>query len=118
MTIASLRFHHCVPTKKVIAANKLPDARRDLWGYVLIESAARACLLALEVGWKGHEVMYVVSNEHAGVSSEANAEELAKKYYPGTKRKAGVLSASQGFYDCSKAERLLGWKHEGGKQPA
>lgn len=115
MSIASLRFHHCVPEKKE-TANQLKESRKDLWGYVLSESAARACLLALDVPWRGHEVMFVVSNQHSAQGS--NAEEMAKTFYPKTKRKSGPLSPSQGFYDCSKAERLLGWKHEGGKQPA
>ena len=115
MSIASLRFHHCVDKKKQVG-DKVKEARLDLWGYTLTESAARACLLALDVPWRGHEVMYIVSNQH---SAEGNhAEEMAKQHFPKTKRKSGPLSTNQGFYDCSKAERLLSWKHEGGKQPA
>ncbi|KAG8944516.1 UDP-glucose 4-epimerase 5 [Tulasnella sp. 424] len=115
MSIASLRLHHCVSAKKN-SSNIVKDARKDLWGYVLMESAARACLLALDVPWKGHEVMYIVGNQHS--AQGYNAEEIAKTYFPKTKRKSGPLAPSQGFYDCSKAERLLGWKHEGGRMPA
>ncbi|KAG8897754.1 Glucosyltransferase-like protein [Tulasnella sp. 403] len=113
MSIASLRFHHCVLKKKQLG-DRVRETRKDLWGYTLVESAARACLLALDVPWKGHEVMLIVSNQHA--AEGYNAEELATKYFPKTKRKSRSLSPNQGFYDCSKAERLLGWKHEGGKQ--
>lgn len=115
MSIASLRLHHCVSAKKN-TSSIVKDARKDLWGYTLMESAARACLLALDVPWKGHEVMYVVGNQHS--AQGYNAEEIAKTYFPKTKRKSGPLAPSQGFYDCSKAERLLGWKHEGGRMPA
>ena len=112
--IASLRFHRCVKSKKD-TSDRVRDARKDLWGYTLLDSAARACLLALDVPWKGHKCMYIVSNQHSAVGSRA--EELAKTYFPNAKRKSGPLSPSQGFYDCTKAERLIGWKHEGGKMP-
>ncbi|KAG8924815.1 UDP-glucose 4-epimerase 5 [Tulasnella sp. 419] len=112
MTICSLRFHHVVPSKKQLAC-EVGEARKDLWGYTLASSAARASLLALEVDWKGHEVMYIVSELHD--AEGYHALDLAKTYYPKAKIRCS-LSKDQGFYDCSKAERLLGWKHEGGRQ--
>ncbi|KAG9003265.1 UDP-glucose 4-epimerase 5 [Tulasnella sp. JGI-2019a] len=112
MSIASLRFHHCVPKKKSSGPN-VDKGWKDLWGWTSTESAARACLFALSVPWKGHEVMIIASPEHY---ADGHAEELARKYYPQAKRKSGPLRKDQAFYDCSKAERLLDWKHDGGRQ--
>ena len=36
--------------------------------------------------------------------------ELHAKYWPTTALRR-ELAGNEGFYDCSKAERLLGWKH-------
>lgn len=115
MSIVSLRFHHCTPAKKTLNDPNDPyKPRKDLWGWVSIESSARACLLALDVPWRGHDFVQIVADEH--FAEPYHAEELAKKYFPDAKRKSGPLTKDQSFYDCSKAERLLGWKHVGGKQ--
>jgi UDP-glucose 4-epimerase len=119
MTIASLRFSHVVPERKrgpeLETEDSLRNGGQDLWGYVLAAPAARACLLALEAEWRGHEVFYITSNEHCLLNHRA--EELAAKFYPGVPLKPGFGGASS-FYDCSKAEKILGWKHYGGKDPS
>jgi len=113
MTIASLRFQHVVPVKKDVAA-RVGEEKKDLWGWVSSESAARACLLALQADWKGHEVMFIVAEDHSAYPFHAG--DLAKKYYPGVPIKCGELQKDQALYSCAKAERILGWKHRGGKQ--
>jgi nucleoside-diphosphate-sugar epimerase len=116
MTIASLRFHHVVPTKKDLAeVAELENVKKDFWGWVSSESAARACLLTLQADWKGHEVMLIVADDHAAYP--LHAADLARKCWPSAKIKGGELKKDQSFFSCAKAERLLGWKHVGGKQP-
>ncbi|CAE6492042.1 unnamed protein product [Rhizoctonia solani] len=117
MSISSLRFHHVVPEKKRMSGEEsLKVNSFDLWGWIECPAAGRACLLALEVEWTGAEVIYIVGEEHCVVPGEGTTEELARKYFPEAvlRKKFGP---QEGFFDCSKAERLLGWKHSGGRQP-
>ncbi|CAE6512745.1 unnamed protein product [Rhizoctonia solani] len=117
MSISSLRFHHVVPEKKRMSGEEsLKKNSLDLWGWTESLAAGRACLLALEVEWTGAEVIYIIGEEHCVVPGEGTTEELAKRYFPEAvlRKKFGP---QEGFFDCSKAERLLGWKHVGGRQP-
>jgi hypothetical protein len=86
-------------------------AAKDLWGYTLMPFAARACLQGLtSEGWDGHEVFFVISPLTA---SAHQSEELRKEWWPDVPVRDGyVFTGRTGFFDCSKAERLLGWKHE------
>ncbi|KAG9077830.1 hypothetical protein FS749_010225 [Ceratobasidium sp. UAMH 11750] len=86
----------------------------DLWGWTDSLAAGRAMLLALEVPWTGCEVMYVVGEEHC--ADGLKADELARTYFPEASVRSKMGDA-QGFFDCSRAERLLGWKHTGGREP-
>lgn len=63
---------------------------------------------------KGHETFFVVADKH--VCESYSAMGLAKQFFPETKI-IRQMGPDEGFYDCSKAERLLGWKHEGGDEP-
>ncbi|KAF8707820.1 GDP-mannose 4,6 dehydratase, partial [Rhizoctonia solani] len=117
MSISALRFHHVVPEKKRFSGEEsLKRNSFDLWGWTESVAAARACLLALEVEWTGAEVIYIIGEEQCVLPDEATTEELAKRYFPDAvlRKKFGP---QDGLFDCSKAERLLGWKHVGGKQP-
>ena len=111
MTIASMRFHGVWPAPR--KASEIP-ARfaqlviKHLWGYTLLDAAARACLLALEAGFKGHEAFYIVAPE---TMMETPSLDLAREHFPDVPVR-GDLSGQRGFFDCSKAERLLGWKHD------
>ncbi|KAJ1311536.1 hypothetical protein OPQ81_010020 [Rhizoctonia solani] len=117
MTISSLRFHHVVPEKKRMSGEEsLKKNSFDLWGWTESIAAGRACLLALEAEWTGAEVMYIIGEEHCVVPGEGTAEELAKRYFPRAVLRKN-FGPQEGFFDCSKAERLLGWKHIGGRQP-
>ncbi|CAE6471000.1 unnamed protein product [Rhizoctonia solani] len=117
MSISSLRFHHVVSEKKRLSGEEsLKKNSLDLWGWTESFAAGRACLLALEVEWTGAEVMYIIGEEQCVLPGECTTEELAKRYFPeATLRKD--FGPQEGFFDCSKAERLLGWKHVGGRQP-
>ena len=111
MSIASLRLHMLIDTRaKAIEFTPVLGeiAIRHLWGYTLLGEASRACLLSLTADFTGHEVFYTIA-PHT-VTSEPSRE-LARQHYPHTEIR-GDFSDNSAFFDCSKAERLLGWKHQ------
>jgi UDP-glucose 4-epimerase len=111
MRIASLRFHGLMDSREravTFASYSPPIAARHLWAYTLLSAASRACLLAVTADFTGHEVFYIVAPETT--MSEPSLD-LAHQHYPDTPIR-GDLAGHTGFFDCSKAERLLGWKHD------
>jgi nucleoside-diphosphate-sugar epimerase len=110
--IASFRYHMVVPDRdRALAAYAgAPDgvAGKNLWGYTTFAAAAGACWRALEADLSGHEVFYIVAPQNAG---GAPSRELAQGQYPAVPLRC-ELSGEDGFFDCSKAERMLGWRHE------
>lgn len=113
MSIATLRFHLVTPIRPSIG-HKAGPTRKDIWGWTSSVAAARASLLGLEMKTKGHEMFFVVAPRHC--CDGYTASELAKRYYPQTEIR-GEMEPNQGFYLCTKAERLLGWTHDGGQEP-
>lgn len=110
MTISTLRIHRLVPDRSAAVDGVDQSSEslvRELWGYTTIQSCAEACLLALEAPWRGHERFYVVSPE---TTHREPSQVLCERHYPDTPRRV-ELSGHQGFYDCSKARRMLGWQH-------
>ena len=85
----------------------MPDKSKHLWAYTLRRSAAEACLLALEDRFSGHEAFYIVSPR---TTETIPCLELAARYFSNVPVR-GDLSGTRGFFDTSKAERLLGWRH-------
>jgi len=111
MRIASLRFHGLLESREravQFASFGSPMAARHLWAYTLLSEASRACLLAVTADFSGHEAFYIVAPQTAMADPSLD---LARQHYPGTPIQ-GDLSGHAGFFDCGKAERLLGWKHE------
>ncbi|KZT56256.1 NAD(P)-binding protein [Calocera cornea HHB12733] len=117
MSITSLRLHAVLPRGQGLHIANAERARKDLWGWTDPAEAARACLLGLEVGWKGSEAVFVVMPTHR--AGEEDAQEMRERFWPAVEVRTGSgrLEKEQGFYDCGKAERVLGWKAEGGKMP-
>lgn len=109
--IASMRFHWVVPERELAARAftvESPNISKHLFAYTRFDSAARACLLSLEAAYTGHEVFYIVGPD---TTVEVPSRELAAKYFPNVPIK-GDFSGRQSFFNSSKAERLLGWKHD------
>ncbi len=111
MTLTSLRFHWVVPERATAAGRG--DSRsqwgaKNLWGYVTFDAAARACLLSVTVDFKGHEVFYIVAPDTV---ADRSSLELRQDFFPDVPVR-GDLSGHRSFYNCAKAERLLGWKHD------
>ncbi|KAG1744692.1 NAD(P)-binding protein [Suillus paluster] len=114
MRVASIRIHCFVSTRMARAPDRKDyfRVRGDLWGYVQMDSAADAFLRAVTVEkgrWTGHESFFIAAPR---LAVDEDWLELKEKYFPDVPMKPGwVESGTKGFYDCSKAERLLGWVH-------
>jgi nucleoside-diphosphate-sugar epimerase len=110
MTISSLRFH-ALPDEPPQLHHSLDNAdagvARNLWGWTLISEAARACELAIKAQFFGHEVFFIIAST---TISDYPTLELAQHAYPHAEIRA-ALPGRTGFFDCSKAARLLGWVH-------
>ena len=111
MTISSMRLHWLLDSREramKITTDLTDLSARHLWAYTLLSEASRAISLSLTADFKGHEVFYLTAPHTA---SSQPSMELAQQYYPNTEIR-GDLSDHASFFDCSKAERLLGWKHQ------
>ena len=111
--IASLRFHLVVPERADAA--KLygfveERVAKHLWAYTLADAAARACLLSLEAPFSGHEVFYIVAPDTV---MDVPTLELAARFHAHVPIR-GDLGGHRSFFDSSKAERMLGWRHRRG----
>ena len=118
MNVASLRFHWSVPSRDHIIQLQGDPKRpyitenKDFWGYVQEDSVADACLLALANNgkWHGHERFFIVAPQ---IWCKEDSETLRAQFWsdvPVVKGKG--FEGRKSFFDCSKAERLLGWRHQ------
>lgn len=109
MVIASMRFHFVCDDRSIAAQyyNPHPEKAKHLWAYTRRDAAADACLLSLEAPFSGHEAFYIVAPD---TTSDVPSRELAKEFFPDMPIK-GEWGAHRSFFNSSKAERLLGWRH-------
>ena len=106
-----MRFHWVVPERELAARNFTLDSehpKKHLFAYTRFDAAARACLLSLEGKFRGHEAFYIVAPD---TTADIPSLEVAAKLFPGIPIK-GDLSGRKAFFNSSKAERILGWKHD------
>ncbi|KAF4596508.1 hypothetical protein EYR40_007794 [Pleurotus pulmonarius] len=111
MRIASLRLHWSLPSKLTARSLEASKASKDLWGYVQEDSAAEAFLLAVakeNTAWTGHERFFIVAPETA---HDEESSKLAREYWPEVPQRHPLIGR-ESFFDCGKAERLLGWVHK------
>lgn len=111
MTIASMRFHWVLPQRALAveySAHIGDGAIKHLWAYTLSSAAARACLLSLTADFHGHEVFYIAAPD---TMMDTPSLELKQQHFPDVAVR-GDLSGNRSFFDSTKAERLLGWKHD------
>ena len=110
MKIASLRFHAVMNGLSDFDQNDPnlePAFGKVMWGWTSYDAAARASLLGLTADFEGHQVFYIVAPE---IMRNRPSLDLIKQYFPNVPLRVD-FSGQRGFFDCSKAERLLGWKH-------
>lgn len=109
LTIASLRLHG-VTTDRGTAITDQPGQDmviNHLWGYVRGDAVGQACLAALNAGWTGHEAINIVAAE---TMRDEPSRDLAAHHYPEVPLRT-EMPGNAGFYDTTKAQRLLGWTH-------
>jgi UDP-glucose 4-epimerase len=109
LQIASLRFHWVAESRDIPFNGyaRMPEESvgKHLWGYTLLDNAARASLAAIEPGrFTGHEVFYITEPDTA---SDVPTLELAATYHPGIPVRRD-LSGHKSLFDAGKARRLLG----------
>lgn len=113
-SIASLRLHGLVGDRD--GATKWPGLppgalERQLWGYTRMDAAVRACLSSIGTDLGGHETFYIVAPD---TMVDTPSLELAREHFPGVPIRRPI-EGHAGFYDCSKAGRLLEWEHPVGE---
>ena len=86
--------------------NPLIRGTGALWTYIDARDAARACRLALEAKFSGHQAFNICASE---TFMEAPTYELLKKYFPEVKL-ARLISGRESGYDVAKAKRMLGFQ--------
>jgi nucleoside-diphosphate-sugar epimerase len=113
LAIASMRFSWIVESRAAGIAiregrGSLDKAVKELWGYTVNSSAARACVDAVAgSSWTGSEAFYLVASRTMATRPTAA---LVAEHYPDVAL-THSLAGDEGLYDCSKAERLLRWRH-------
>lgn len=110
MIITSLRFHW-VTAQRSLPANAYKGSHepgKHLWAYTLVEAAASACLLSLTANLTGHEAFFIIAPD---TCADAPTLELHQRHFAHIPVR-GDLSGRRSFFDSSKAERMLGWKHD------
>ena len=109
--VASLRFSGIYTEEHrglLIERGKNPLIRGTgaLWSYIDVRDAARACRLALEANFSGHQAFNICAPD---TIIDRPTAELAEKYLPEIKsvrKSAGRWSG----YDITKAESILGFR--------
>jgi UDP-glucose 4-epimerase len=108
MRIASLRFHWVAERSRAGSVfEPTAEKAKHLWAYTDPAAAARACLLGATADFSGHAVFYIVAPDTA---TDLPSRDLAQRFFPHVPIR-GAFAGNCSFFDSSKAERLLGWKH-------
>jgi len=111
MQIASLRFSGIYTEEHrglLIERSKNPIIRGTgaLWSYIDVRDAARACRLALEANFAGHQTFNVCAPD---TIIDRPTEELIAKYLPEV-RSVRKAEGRWSGYATAKAEKLLGFR--------
>jgi nucleoside-diphosphate-sugar epimerase len=109
MVIASMRFHLVCDDRSIAFSfyDPNPEKAKHLCAYTRQDAAVDACLLSLEAPFTGHEAFYIVAPD---TIAETPSRDLAAQYLPEVPIK-GDWGAHRSFFNSSKAEEMLGWRH-------
>jgi UDP-glucose 4-epimerase len=110
--IASLRFHWVTPEitlpRQLYASADFPGRTKSLWAWTSTAAAVRACLLGVTADFTGHHPLFIVGPTTA---VDRPSLELAREFYPDVPIR-GDLSGHASFFNCHRAEQILGWQHD------
>lgn len=112
LTAVSLRLPYIL-TPKAFESNVARTGQTDfMWGgseafaYIAREDAAEAIRLSLEAELSGHHILWIAAPDPR---TPETVDELVDRFYsavPG----AEASRAAGSFVNCSRAQRLLGWR--------
>jgi nucleoside-diphosphate-sugar epimerase len=110
MTVLAYRFHWIMaPDESATHVARLrgepTQHAHNLWGYVDIRDAARACRLGIEAEELGFEPINIIA---ADTLREEPTEELIRQYCPGVELRAPIPGTATGW-SIDKARQLLGY---------
>jgi nucleoside-diphosphate-sugar epimerase len=116
MSIAALRFHWIATREEQLARVAERRAKADhsdeagnLWGYVDLRDAARACRLAIEAAKErkfGFAPLQIVA---ADTLADEPTEELILRWSPVTEIRKPIPGTASS-YDTTAAKEIIGWK--------
>lgn len=108
-TFAGLRLTNIIRSSEELAFRQTDDAmgRSHFWSYVDARDVGGAFLAALEGESTGHEVFLVAAVDHYGTRP---LRELMAGYYDGYDAVDPALPDDASAFDCSKMERVFGWR--------
>lgn len=112
MTVTALRFHWIMaPGERESLGLDEATETKNLWGYVSLADAARACVLGVgpHRDRERYEVCVVAADR---TWSGTPTVELLDRFSPGSERR-GDLPGGAGLFDVRRAERVLGWRPSG-----
>ncbi|MDA1280419.1 MAG: NAD(P)-dependent oxidoreductase [Chloroflexi bacterium] len=111
--IASMRFHGLMDRERQTALNARPERggahgnnAKHFWGWTDIAEAARACVLAIEVDFGGHEAFFINGED---TSADEPTEQLISAVYPEAEIRT-PMPGHRSAISVEKAKRLLGWE--------
>ena len=112
MSLVSLRFTLVLDERAREWMHKRRESSADapdgaFWTYVDVRDVAASCRLSMEYNTPGHEAFYITA---PNIYLAEPVEELLATHYPGDYPVADHIKGDASPVDCSKAERLLGWK--------
>ena len=112
ITIATLRIQWVIEDISEADAYRADPSNqrsaKNLWGYVRADALARACLLSLTADFTGHEVFFITAPD---TLMNIPSVELKEIFFPDVPLRSEMIG-NQAFFNCSKAQRLLGWQHD------
>lgn len=116
MSVAALRFHWIATREEqlsrvaaLVTRQDWPEQLRELWGYVDLRDAARACRLALEAARKrpyGFVPLNIVS---ADSLTEASISDLVAEHAPDIEIRS-ALPAGTSAFSVDRARIVIGWQ--------
>jgi nucleoside-diphosphate-sugar epimerase len=114
---ASLRFSTIIGERRYVQF--VEHVKQDvgahahlLWSYVDLRDAARACLLALDAPYEGHEPLFITA---ADTTSDLSTDVLLERYFPRVPRRSSPAGTPEpltdrwSLIDCSRARAVLGF---------